>query len=734
MKKILYIIPALVLAACSTDFAGDGQHQTPPMGGQQAAVEAVIDGQTIVDSRNSLIDEDGKRFILWSSGDAIGMNGVTSGANVQGILDEDSDGKQNGSFWYAKEYLEGGVSYAYYPYNANAKIVNGKLTTSLASLQRYSTESVFAPNVTVMVGKPDGDGVLKFVNSCSIIEIRLKGTETVSHLSLRSVATPIAGTGTVQIEATEPAFVLNGDDDKFEISLDLGQEGVQLKANEATSFYFVIPAGTYSDLQVVATANDQKYVRSLTKVHTIKPRHILPTSAFTLEPLKASECTPLNEGALSNCYMIPADVRGKHSFEIKHLNGEAIKGTPAMAAKLWEDTPNTVGNVHFDKDAGKILFTTNGSGNNGNALISLFDAEMNVLWSWHIWVSDAEDQVLGKAKDITILDRNLGANYSPKSAADVAAMDAYKAAQTAGLMYQWGRNTPLPGPATMDSYYSTKNFSIQNKWGYEAKSFSANTATVYVNQELGKEFKFENKHFDTAAQNIEAAAATPMAMIHGRVSGYFHTWASDLLKVNVGGSANLWSTTGKGNLDPCPVGYRVAGFSELLHAYRDYQNNGSSYYVYKHYLVGNGTINSGNSGNDNFGGYYQGAETNDHFVWLPQCGVRISYMRNNSGVAADPSTRSEQGAMYMTGFYAHDSAATLTSGRFYMVGIPDVAWTPGTVMATTGSNRANWGVDGVYLPSIYMNQSGNPYRYTHSSGDRNLAVSDAIPVRCVKMQ
>ena len=730
MKKLLYIIPALVLAACSTDFAGDEQAQTPPTSGELAAVEAVIDGE---ESRNSLVDEDGKRFILWSEGDAIGMNGVTSGANVQAVLDEDSAGVQNGVFWYAKEYLEGGVSYAYYPYNANAKIVNGRLTTTLTSQQTYSTESVFAPNVTIMVGKSDENGLLTFVNSCSIIEIRLKGAQKLTYLALRSVATPIAGTGTVQIDSAEPAFVLNGENDKTEITLELSKGGVQLSAEEATSFYFVIPPGTYSDLQVVAEADGEKFVRSLTKAHTLKPRHILPTSAFALEPLKASECTPLNDGAPSNCYLIPATQRGKHSFELKHVNGEAVKGEAVKAALLWEDTPNTVGNVHLDKESGKVLFTTNGSGNNGNALISVFDADMNILWSWHIWVSDAEDQVLGAAQDVTILDRNLGAKYAPKSAADVAAMSAYKAAETAGLFYQWGRNTPLPGPMTMDSYYATKDFSIQNKWGYENKPFSSNTEKVYINKDLGKEFKFENKFFDSSAQTIEAAAASPMAMIHGK-KGYIHTWAADLQKVNVGGNAALWSIKGKGNQDPCPVGYRVAGFSEVLHAYRDYNNTGT-YYKFSHYLVGNGSIVVGsNSGNDNYGGYHQSESTNNYFVWLPSCGIRISYMTNKDGAPVDPSGRSEQGAMYMCGFFAYDTAATLTSARYYYCGIPDVSWTPATVMATTSSARAGWGVDGVYLPAIYMTLSGNPYRYTHASGDRCLAVSDALPVRCVKMQ
>ncbi len=743
MKKILYIIPALVFAACSTDLTEDTKPQNPATGGELTAVEAVIDGLTTVDTRNSLVDKDGERFILWSEDDAIGMNGVTSGSNVQGILDSDSSGKQDGMFWYAKEYLEGGVAYAYYPYNANAKIVNGKLTTSLTAQQTYSTESVFVPDVTVMVGKPNTDGVLKFVNTCSIIEIRLKGEQFLTGLALRSVATPLAGVGTVVIDDAEPRFVTDGTDDKFEIRLDLGT-GVQLNAEEATSFYFVIPPGTYSDLQVVATGDDFSFVRALTKAHTIEPRHILPTSAFTLEPLKESECTLLNDGELSNCYMIPTTARGKHAFVAKHVNGSAISGTPVKAALLWEDEPNTVGNVHYDSESGKILFTTNDSGKSGNALISLFDADMNILWSWHIWVSDAEDQILTQDQDVTILDRNLGAKYAPKSAADVAAMDAYTAASTSGLLYQWGRNTPLPGPMTLDSF-TTKNFSIQNEWGYEKKAFSSNTAKIYINQNLGKTYKFENKHFTDATQTIAAAAAYPMAMIHGDVSPYIHSWAADLVKVNVGGDAALWTTDGKGNQDPCPAGYRVAGFTELLRAFRFYNTLDDSKYIlsYSHYCIGSQSVAKTK---DSYGGYHQSEKTNDYFIWLPQCGYRISYMRvdkkdldgdgvKETSVPCVPSTRAEQGTMYMSGFYAHETATTLASGRFYMCGIPDRAWTVHQAMMT-GTSLEYLGSlkNDIYVPTVYMADAGNAYEYKSDSNSRCHPVADAVPVRCVKMQ
>ena len=103
-------------------------------------------------------------------------------------------------------------------------------------------------------------------------------------------------------------------------------------------------------------------------------------------------------------------------------------------------------------------------------------------------------------------------------------------------------------------------------------------------------------------------------------------------------------------------------------------------------------------------------------------------------VVADPSTRSEQGAMYMSGFFAYDSAATLTGGRFYQVGVPDKSWSVNKSLATTNANRTYFGVDGVYIPTIYMSQSGNPYEYKSGTESRCVPVADALPVRCVKMQ
>ncbi len=77
----------------------------------------------------------------------------------------------------------------------------------------------------------------------------------------------------------------------------------------------------------------------------------------------------------------------------------------------------------------------------GNALIASVDATGTVLWSWHIWVTDADLEAAAQTypkAGCEVMDRNLGAfNNTP---GDVEAI---------GLFYQWGRKDPFVGPAAM---------------------------------------------------------------------------------------------------------------------------------------------------------------------------------------------------------------------------------------------------------------------------------------------
>lgn len=136
------------------------------------------------------------------------------------------------------------------------------------------------------------------------------------------------------------------------------------------------------------------------------------------------------------------------------------------------------------------------SENGSNALIALKDTEGNVLWSWHIWFTDYNPDIIkdeaslkvaggyvhkyqgtewaagGIYADKYIMDRNLGAKMI---GVETPGLPNDKGDQThSGLYYQYGRKdpfipkkfTPAEGPVTMDNgalnptkfYYRTDGF------------------------------------------------------------------------------------------------------------------------------------------------------------------------------------------------------------------------------------------------------------------------------------
>ena len=83
------------------------------------------------------------------------------------------------------------------------------------------------------------------------------------------------------------------------------------------------------------------------------------------------------------------------------------------------------------------------SSKSGNAVIAAYSGEHqtgNILWSWHIWVTDYNPDT-GKTCTIintagasyTFMDRDLGATTSTPGLST-----------TLGLLYQWGRKDPFP--------------------------------------------------------------------------------------------------------------------------------------------------------------------------------------------------------------------------------------------------------------------------------------------------
>lgn len=84
--------------------------------------------------------------------------------------------------------------------------------------------------------------------------------------------------------------------------------------------------------------------------------------------------------------------------------------TAAHAELLWQDAPRLVDNISLEGagQAATVRFHVDkNSICQGNAVIAVKNAEGTILWSWHIWVTDAD-----LSRTITSVSKNFGKTYS----------------------------------------------------------------------------------------------------------------------------------------------------------------------------------------------------------------------------------------------------------------------------------------------------------------------------------
>lgn len=166
----------------------------------------------------------------------------------------------------------------------------------------------------------------------------------------------------------------------------------------------------------------------------------------------------------------------------------------------------------------------------GNAVIGAYDADGELIWSWHIWATDYDPDAEGGTVDFngyTLMNRNLGALANDNSTTD-------KILASYGLYYQWGRKDPFIGPNT-----------YQGSEGSGASMYSGSGSRVYL--------KMSESSAETGT--MEYAIRNPLVFITG-VADTDNDWLWS------GRSDQLWSAddnvADKSVNDPCPYGWRVA--------------------------------------------------------------------------------------------------------------------------------------------------------------------------------
>ena len=237
---------------------------------------------------------------------------------------------------------------------------------------------------------------------------------------------------------------------------------------------------------------------------------------MTADPYKDAvkdfaSATDLATSGSANAYIVAA--AGDYKFPTVKGNSTTSVGAVASVRILWESVGTSVAPAYRElisatgyKD-GYAYIEVPSAYKAGNAVVAAYDSSNNILWSWHIWLTDEDIAEITYANEAGIMmDRNLGAQ-----SAEVNSPLAL------GLFSQWGRKDPFLGSASISQ-----------------PIFAA--ATRHLKVTINTE----------ETSSIAFAVANPHKFVLGNANG---DWLAS--KDN-----SLWAAS-KTIYDPCPAGWRV---------------------------------------------------------------------------------------------------------------------------------------------------------------------------------
>ena len=241
MKKTLFV-PVLAMAAvlsvsCSKEET-DGVENGPVNGGEAAlfAPQSVISASSAA-TKTAL---DGVN-INWEEGDAITLFGE-NGASVKYTLTEGA-GATVGTFEAEGELPAQVQAYAVYPAVAEGVTLSeDKVAVSVAAEQTYNAAG-FPAEYPMAAVTSDGQN-FTFGNLATVLSLPLQGDAVVRSISIEAVGGEgLAGAATVDFSGATPVLSAGN---SATVTLDCGESGVQLSADAATVFNFILIPGEYT--------------------------------------------------------------------------------------------------------------------------------------------------------------------------------------------------------------------------------------------------------------------------------------------------------------------------------------------------------------------------------------------------------------------------------------------------------------------------------------------------------
>lgn len=509
-------------------------------------------------TRTSVSDEG--RF-AWSTGDKVWIK--TTNGSVAGTL---SSGAGTAYATFTTGAFIGELEDdAVYPYNSGHSVSGTQLSVVLPS--SYDLGSNLANTNAAMYGV-NVDGSIRFNHLAGVMRFKFKNVPAGTDKFQITLDKKINGTFTADLTADLPVIETKTTGNASEKTVTLNFD--PLTSVSDICLYVPLPVGTYTTLGLELWAGNKSvwsYTNTVTNTISRKTLKLMPEVNLgeSVGGEIEGEIVDLSEKGTANSYIVSA--AGTYKFTPTKGNSSESVGSIASAEVLWETfgtdvTPNVgdlVKTVKYEK--GVISFETPSAYKEGNAVIAAKDASGEILWSWHIWLTDQPEGQEYYNDAGTMMDRNLGA--TSVTPGDVG---------TLGLLYQWGRKDPFLGSSSILS-----------------GTYAASTITWPPTLKL-----------ESSTDAIAYAIANPTTFIRPNTNyndnyDWYYTGSSST-------DNTRWTTseTSKSIYDPCPVGWRVPdnGVWSKIDDYIDLN-----------------TYDSTNSG-INFSGKLGGAST----IWYPAAG------------------------------------------------------------------------------------------------------------------
>lgn len=285
MKKRICQIAVIAFAIIGCQKTEIGNYEKITVASDfRGEVEGLLETKTTLDKNNN---------VRWSEGDqVIIFNGSTLGGKYQ--ITEDSVGETSAGFEYIEDAVGGFVSgsdidhnIAFYPFSSKVKCAKGddkeptesyELTKiSIPSVQQYCEDS-FGQETFPMVAVTSSvsDYRLTFKNVFGGMKLQLKGDCVVSSITVTGFSSePLAGTASVKafVDGSAPTVSIVADA-STSVTLDCGEQGVELNEDVATNFIIALPPTVFTSgfsvsivdkegrLMIIKTSKENKIYRS----------------------------------------------------------------------------------------------------------------------------------------------------------------------------------------------------------------------------------------------------------------------------------------------------------------------------------------------------------------------------------------------------------------------------------------------------------------------------------------